>query len=43
MRRRDFLGLWSGAVVAMPRAAYAQQPEMQVIGLLNGQSAETYS
>jgi putative tryptophan/tyrosine transport system substrate-binding protein len=36
MRRRDFLGIASGAAVALPLAARAQQPErVRLIGMLN--------
>ena len=36
MRRRDFLGVASGAAVALPLAARAQQPErVRLIGMLN--------
>jgi putative ABC transport system substrate-binding protein len=35
MRRRDFLGLMSGTIVAMPFAARAQNARMPVIGLLS--------
>src|SRR6476620_5104726 len=39
MRRRDFLGVASGAAVALPLAARAQQP-MRRIGVLMNQSAD---
>src|SRR6478736_5065102 len=36
MRRRDFLGIASGAAVALPLAARAQQPDrVRLIGMLN--------
>src|ERR1700686_3366946 len=42
MRRRDFLGVLSGAAVALPLAARAQQVGIPLIGYLGNESPDLF-
>jgi hypothetical protein len=43
MKRREFLGLVSGAAVLRPLPALAQQAPLPVVGFLNSASADGYA